>query len=199
MWTRPDTGDSPVSYPAPTYSAVKGIFESVLWSQWAEVKPRKVEICEPVVYHSYVTNYGGPLRKSRLLGSGDSYQLIATVLVNVCYRLYADVVSDPGGYAQHGRPGLQRQGTTNGAHAYEEVFDRRLRRGQCHSIPSLGWKEFVPDYVGPFREGTSPCEEISMVIPSMLRSCFSNGRGSSWNPAYDRDVAIEKGVLAFAK
>lgn len=31
IWTRPDSGDSPVSYPAPTYSAVKGIFESVLW------------------------------------------------------------------------------------------------------------------------------------------------------------------------
>ena len=30
MWTRPDTGDSPVSYPAPTYSAVKGLFESIL-------------------------------------------------------------------------------------------------------------------------------------------------------------------------
>ena len=25
MWTRPDSGDSPVSYPAPTYSACKGI------------------------------------------------------------------------------------------------------------------------------------------------------------------------------
>lgn len=25
MWTRPDTGDCPVSYPALTYSAVKGI------------------------------------------------------------------------------------------------------------------------------------------------------------------------------
>ena len=30
MWTRPDTGDVPVSYPAPTYAAVKGIFESIL-------------------------------------------------------------------------------------------------------------------------------------------------------------------------
>ncbi len=30
MWTRPDTGSSPVSYVAPTFSAVKGIFESVL-------------------------------------------------------------------------------------------------------------------------------------------------------------------------
>jgi CRISPR-associated protein Cas5d len=39
MWTRPDTGSSPVSYVAPTFSAVKGIFESVL--QWkSEMKPR---------------------------------------------------------------------------------------------------------------------------------------------------------------
>lgn len=31
MWTRPDTGDVPVSYPAPTYAAAKGIFESIVW------------------------------------------------------------------------------------------------------------------------------------------------------------------------
>ena len=30
MWTRPDTGDAPVSYPAPTLAAVKGIFESIV-------------------------------------------------------------------------------------------------------------------------------------------------------------------------
>ena len=30
MWTRPDTGDAPVSYPAPTYAAVKALFESMM-------------------------------------------------------------------------------------------------------------------------------------------------------------------------
>jgi CRISPR-associated protein Cas5d len=30
MWTRPDTGDAPVSYPVPTWSAAKGIFESIV-------------------------------------------------------------------------------------------------------------------------------------------------------------------------
>lgn len=30
MWTCPDTGDCPVSYPAPTFSAVHNIFQSVL-------------------------------------------------------------------------------------------------------------------------------------------------------------------------
>lgn len=28
MWTRPDSGDSPCSYPAPTYSAVRGLLRA---------------------------------------------------------------------------------------------------------------------------------------------------------------------------
>ena len=57
MWTRPDTGDCPVSYPAPTYSAVKGIFESILWGPATEVVPFKAEICKPLHFHSYAINY----------------------------------------------------------------------------------------------------------------------------------------------
>ena len=41
MWTRPDTGDVPVSYPAPTFSAVKAIFESIVWLKNAEVLPQR--------------------------------------------------------------------------------------------------------------------------------------------------------------
>ena len=63
MWTRPDTGDCPVSYPAPTYSAVKGIFESVLWGPAVDIVPFKTEICKPLHFHGYATNYNGPLRK----------------------------------------------------------------------------------------------------------------------------------------
>ncbi len=64
MWTRPDTGDTPVSYPAPTLAAVKGIFESIVWLKSAEVVPTRAEICAPLVFHTYSTIYGGPLAKS---------------------------------------------------------------------------------------------------------------------------------------
>ena len=93
MWTRPDTGDAPVSYPAPTFSATKAIFESIVWLKNAEVVPTRVEICAPLVFHAYSTNYGGPLRKARIMKTGSSYQLLATVLINVSYRLYANVVA----------------------------------------------------------------------------------------------------------
>lgn len=59
MWTRPDTGDAPVSYPVPTWSAAKGIFESIVRFDTVEIVPTKVEICSPIIYHNYVTNYGG--------------------------------------------------------------------------------------------------------------------------------------------
>ena len=197
MWTRPDTGDAPVSYPAPTYSAAKGIFECILWSQWAEVVPTRVEICKPIIFHNYTNNYGGPLRKPAVRKKGASFQLLATVLINVCYRLYAEVRSRPEAYSRHGRPGLQRKGTTNGAHAYQEMFERRIQRGQCFTTPFLGWKEFTPDYVGPLREETTVMEAINLTIPSMLHTCFA--ANSAWEPSFVQDVQIEKGVLRYAQ
>lgn len=81
LWTRPDSGDSPCSYPAPTYSAVRGLFESVLWGPAVLVIPQKVELCSVPHYHSYATNYGGPLRKNDSIKKGNNYQLFATVLL----------------------------------------------------------------------------------------------------------------------
>ena len=53
MWTRPDTGDAPVIYPVPTWSAAKGIFESVVRLETVEIVPSMVEICAPVVFHVF--------------------------------------------------------------------------------------------------------------------------------------------------
>lgn len=200
MWTRPDTGDAPVSYPAPTFSAAKGLFESVVWLKSAEVVPTRVEICAPLVFHTYSTNYGGPLRKSKIIQKGSSYQLLATVLINVCYRVYAFAQGDQISEARLSDAAKrQRSVASNGAHAYQEMFERRLRNGQCHSMPFLGWKEFVPGYVGPFREETRVCTDISTVIPSMLWQVFPTGKFGTWQPTFRQNVKIEKGVLDYAQ
>lgn len=198
MWTRPDTGDSPVSYPAPTYSAAKGIFESILWIQAVEVVPTKIEVCSPVIYHGYNTNYGGPLRKGVVIKSGGSYQLLASVVVNPCYRLYADVRRNQktNGKLSERTCDWERK-TTSPEHAYQEMFNRRLKRGQCFSIPFLGWKEFAPDYVGPFRESTHVMRDVHLRIPSMLRQAFPNGLYSELQYVYDTDVEIAEGTLTF--
>lgn len=198
MWTRPDSGDCPVSYPAPTYSAAKGLFEAILFNQAVEVVPRKVEICAPIAYHTYNTNYGGPLRKSDQINKGASYQLFASVLIDPCYRLYASVrpnAKTDGKMSEKTEAWLKR--TTSPGHAYQEMFNRRIKRGQSHYIPCLGWKEFTPDYVGPFRSETGVCTDINMTLPSMLRQVFPDGLNSSVRYVYDQNVQIKAGVLKY--
>ncbi|ULQ60111.1 CRISPR-associated protein Cas5 [Brucepastera parasyntrophica] len=197
MWTRPDTGDSPVSFSVPTYSAVKGIFESVLWGPAVTIVPVKVEICAPLQFHSYYTNYGGPLRKAESVKKGNAYQLLATVMIDVCYRLYALAMPNREKAGVSEATLSWDQKTTSPGHAYQAIFERRLKRGQCHAVPCLGWKEFTPSYFGPFRENTKVQGELNFTIPSLLREVFSRGYSSPVSFVYDQNVRIENGILVF--
>lgn len=200
MWTRPDTGDCPVSYPAPTYSAVKAIFESVLWGPDVEIIPVKVELCAPVQYHTYCTNYGGPLRNPTSITKGNNYQLFATVLIDVCYRLYAEVIPN-GNKSRMPEAAIQwDRKTTAPGHAYQSIFERRLKKGQCYSIPSLGWREFTPSYFGEFRDMTQVLSDSPpIMIPSMLRQVFSKGYASQSSCTYDSNLVIQNGILEYPK
>jgi CRISPR-associated protein Cas5d len=187
MFTRPDTGGSFVSYPAPTYSAAKGIFESIARLKSAYIRPTKVEVCRPIQYHRYATNYRGPLRKGNQLQKDTSYQLIAVILADVCYRLH--------GVIEEASPSPV---STNHLHALKEMFDRRLRNGQCFATPFLGLKEFTPSYVGTFQESTVVEESITLEIPSMLHSVFDKAVNGVWQPRFVQRARIEKGVLEYA-
>ena len=194
MWTRPDTGSSPVSYVAPTASAAKGIFEAVLRWKSVNVYPKRVEICRPVQFHRYVTNYGGPLRASDAIRRGSSFQLFAIVLVNVCYRLYAEVDWNRG-------PNGERTQAPDGRpspHAFQEVFNRRLNKGQWFYTPCLGWKEFAPDYVGPLRSETRVCESENHELPSMLRMVFDRPQQGCVKPTYYQGMEVAGGALEYA-
>jgi len=199
IWTRPDTGDCPVSYPAPTFSAVRGMFESILWGPAIEIIPTAVKICSPIKYHNYQTNYRGPLRKAGQITGNNSYQLLATVLVNVCYKLYAEVRPT----RKKNEPLLPKKAiewdnvTTSPGHAYKAIFERRLKRGQCYSIPFLGWKEFVPSYVGVIRDDVNVCTDINLTIPSMTRSVFSSQHSSDTLFCFFQNVRVEKGLLVY--
>ncbi|MDZ4722646.1 MAG: CRISPR-associated protein Cas5 [candidate division Zixibacteria bacterium] len=192
MWTRPDTGAAQISYPAPTFSAAKGMFEAIAKLDSATIRPKKVEICKPLQYSKYTTNYGGPLRKRNQITLGSSYQLPAIILIDVCYRLYG-VVEE---VRTNTRP-------TNHLHALQDMFNRRLLKGQSYSTPCLGWNEFTPSYVGSFRqvdsEGNKIEVQISMneIIPSMLHEVFDSLSHGAVAPRFRQNVMITNGVLSY--
>lgn len=184
MFTRPDTGAAPVSYPVPTYSAAKGMFEAVARLKSAYIKPIKVEICSPIIYHRYFNNYHGPLRKQ----GTDNYQLTATILSDVCYRVYG--ITEEYSNAPNGN---------NHLHALQEMFNRRLKQGCFYYIPCLGWKEFVPSYFGPFRDETDIYRSINLTIPSMLYRVFDKPENGEVKPLFKQGVQIINGELHYDK
>jgi len=186
MFTRPDTGSTPISYSVPTWSAIKGMFESVARMQQAYIHPTFVEICRPVRFERYVTNYGGPLRNSKQVANNNNFQLIATVLVDVCYRVFGDV-----------RQLEDTVNDVNWAHALQDRFMRRLRHGHFFYTPVLGWREFVPDYFGPLRPETHRDKNVNFVLPSLLRSVFSEPVNGSVKPCYQQNVVIRDGTLYY--
>ncbi len=216
MFARPDTGGTPTSYPAPTWSAAKGLFESIAFfsdgAAW--VRPEKVEICRrvgdpggQVRFQRYTTNYGGPLRKTNLFSKGtgsggSSMQLFATILSDVCYRLYG-VIEGP-----------RQPSRINTRHYLKDLFERRLRQGRCFRTPCLGWSEFTCSYWGPFREGVTEVDgTLNLEIPSMLVAVWDKpvtvaGADSGYAPRFTqgpRDkvgkiiepLRIAKGVLKY--
>jgi CRISPR-associated protein Cas5d len=184
MFTRPDTGSSPISYPAPTKSALKGMFECIVLSRQAYFEPLRVEICTPVVFSKYTTNYRGPLRKS----GTENFQLFASILENVCYKVYGEI-----------RTANTPKLGENSRHKTQEIFVRRLTAGQFYSTPFLGWKEFTPSYFGPVRDTTQVEQSINMLIPSMLETMYTEPTNGSVFPRYAQNLKIEGGVLNYAE
>jgi CRISPR-associated protein Cas5d len=204
MFSRPDTGSTPTSYPVPTWSAVKGILESIAYlNDGAWFCPTRVEVCRRihspggrVNFQRYATNYGGPERKADLFkkgpaAGGSSMQVFATVLADVCYRLHADVAGPRGG------------GGRNPRHHLKDLFDRRLKQGRCHRTPCLGLSEFTCTYWGPPREGVTEVDDrvgtpdAPVEIPSMLLGVWDTPQSGRYAPLFRQDVRVAFGVLRY--
>jgi len=205
MFSRPDSGGTPSSYPIPTQSAAKGLFESIarLATGDAWFEPTKVEICKPagteggeIRFQRYATNYGGPLRKGNQLSSNSSYQVFATVLVDVCYRLHARIQSGEREWKRGQNP----------RHHLKELFERRLKQGRCHRTPCLGWSEFTASYWGPFRDGqegrllvSEVDQAIEIEIPSLLQTVFDRPTAGVFQPTFRQNARITRGGLSYVE
>ena len=199
MFARPDTGAAPISYPLPTWSACKAMFESVargFFTDHADPAaffcPTEVEIWMPVRFEKYVVNYRGPLRKTAQINNNSAYQLPATILVDVCYRIKGKCVAVATG----------RQGGINAAHAMQDMFDRRLNKGVSKYAPCLGWKEFLPTYFGSYREHPVTAEspslqtDLNLALPAFLLSMWDAPVRGVYQPSF-RELNVKGGVLRF--
>jgi CRISPR-associated protein (Cas_Cas5). len=183
----------------PPWSAAKGLFESVVRLKNTVIIPTAVEICSPIIYHDYTTNYGGPLRKAEQITKRDSFQHKATVLINVCYRLYAKIENFK--YIPKSLSEAAALQGVNSRHYCQDRFYRRLKNGRFYDTPCLGWREFAPDYIGSFRVNTRVEKSFNHEMPSFLYFVFDPETGLC-SPRYVQNPEgrkVKEGRLEYAE
>jgi CRISPR-associated protein Cas5d len=151
----------------------------------AVFSPTKVELLKPIRYERFVTNYRGPLREQKNIAKGASYQLQATILVDVHYRISAECLRINGAADDSG----------NAPHALQEMFDRRLAEGKSKYAPCLGWKEFLPTYFGPVITPDPPVS-VNEQIPAYLLSAWDAPVNGQYGPSFCIGE-IKSGTLVF--
>ncbi|MCU0835092.1 MAG: type I-C CRISPR-associated protein Cas5c [Chromatiaceae bacterium] len=144
-FTRPEMKVERVSYDCITPSAARAVFEAILWKPAVRWHVRQIEVLKPIRWINLRRNEVGSVVSTRNVetamraGSGDlglfieddRQQRAGLFLRDVAYRLHADLE-------------LRREADPEASPLkYQEMFERRARKGQCVNQPYLGCREFA--------------------------------------------------------
>jgi CRISPR-associated protein Cas5d len=144
-FTRPEMKVERVSYEVMTPSAARGVLEAIFWKPEISWQIREIHVLKPIRYFSILrnevnsrANYASAQRHLRgedgYYADEDRSQRHTLCLRDVAYTIAASIVVQPG--------------VDEDAAKYRDQFQRRVKRGQCHSMPYLGCREFTANF-GP--------------------------------------------------
>ena len=158
-FSRPELKAERVSYPVPTPSALRGILEAILWKPAIVWRIDEIRVLNPIAYIQFRRNEVNSRISDRTADSfrrsGDSWNYYADedraqrntiALRDVAYIVTAHMEM------------TTRRGPEDSIRKFEEMFERRLQRGQHVTQPALGCREF-PAYVEPVAQPSSPIQQ----------------------------------------
>ncbi len=167
-FTRPELKTERVSYHVITPSAVRGAVEAVVWKPAIRWNVHRIAVLAPIKFASVKRNEVNrviPTRNARALMRGeevpdyfadeDRAQRNALVLRDVDY--VAEV-----SFAM-----TRRAGPEDNPLKFDEMFRRRLERGQYHMSPYLGTREF-PAIIEPAGDEDWKPIAVDMDLGRML-------------------------------
>lgn len=189
-FTRPDLKVERMSYPCMTPSAGRGILEAILWKPEFQWYIRRIIVLNPIKFASIKRNEiskkqnpkGKPIEITE-----NRVQRNSIILKDVGYIIEASVFVDEDLINK----------TKGNVHPvtvkkYREMFERRVKKGQCWHQPCLGTREFAADFSLPDEQDTPL--DITYPIGSMLYDMYYDLKGNA-TPLFFYDVAIKNGIL----
>jgi CRISPR-associated protein Cas5d len=189
-FTRPEMKVERVSYDVITPSAARGVLEAIFWKPEFSWRLREIWVLKPIRHISILRNevnskaIVSTAKEWAENGGGyfaedDRAQRHTLALRDVAYLIKADLVLKP-----H---------ATDDVAKYRDQFRRRVDRGQCHSIPYFGCREFAAHFGRP--DGSEQPIHLSDDLGRMLfdidYTTDDSGQGS---PRFFR-AYIESGIV----
>ena len=135
-FTRPEMKVERVSYEVMTPSAARGVLEAVLWKPAIRWHIQQIAVLAPIAWTSFRRNEVSSrmnIRRGDYFADEDRAQRNTVALKDVDYVITASFAMT----AQAGEEDSVRK--------FEEMFERRLERGQHFHQPYLGCREFAAE------------------------------------------------------
>ncbi len=132
-FTRPEMKVERVSYDVMTPSAARGILEAILWKPAIQWQVEQIDVLNPIRWESVRRNEVGAQMSSRTDGlfiEDQRQQRAGLFLRGVAYTLYAHFIM------------TDKAGPEDNVMKFQQMFNRRVEKGQCFHRPYLGCREF---------------------------------------------------------
>lgn len=191
-FTRPEFKTERFSYEAITPSAARGVLEAILWKPAIQWQIRRILLLAPprfvaikrneVNTRASVTNVLRAMRGGTAMdyfADEDRAQRNTLALRDADYAVEAEFRM------------TERAGTGDNPRKFDEMFQRRLEKGQFHMQPYLGCREF-PCIVEPYTGSPAPLADFTRELGYMLHDLRYGSKGNE--PVFFRARA-EHGVI----
>jgi CRISPR-associated protein Cas5d len=191
-FTRPELKTERVSYEVITPSAARGIFEAILWKPAIFWHIRRIELLSYPRFVQFKRNEVNSRVSTRnalhaersgealdFYADDDRAQRNTLALRDVDYAIQADMLM------------TAHRGLEDNPRKFDEMFRRRLERGQFHSAPYLGCREFpaiVEPYDGQPLRLASENRDLGLMLHDIRY-------GAAKNEAVFFHARIEGGVI----
>jgi len=189
-FTRPEMKVERVSYDVMTPSAARGVVEAIFWKPEFSWQVREIWVLKPIRHFSILRNEvnnkavvstarGWADNGGGYFAEDDRAQRHTLALRDVAYLIKADIVLKP-----H---------ATDDVAKYRDQFRRRVNRGQRHSAPYFGCREFAAHFGPP--DGTEQSIDVTDDFGRMLFDLDYASDGSGRGTPLFFSAKLEAGVL----
>jgi CRISPR-associated protein Cas5d len=153
-FSRPEFKVERVSYPVITPSAARGVLEAIFWKPEIRYQIRQIHVLKLGSQASVLRNEVSEKQSGHpFIAQEKRQQRTSLVLRKISYIIHAEII-----FREHVKSDVGK---------YLDQFRRRVEKGQCHHMPSLGNREFAASFEEPL-----PAERgdpgINLEIGQML-------------------------------